>query len=466
MRSPRYPVSSVAQRFAPTGPVIQSAGYDAATGLLYRPDGHYPPIPDQPSQSVAATAADELLDVICDFPFQNDCHRSVWLALVLTLVGRPAINGPCPLFAVDANTRGSGKSLTSDLAGIIVTGSEMPRKAWPNNDDETRKTITSIAIEAIPAVLLDNVASALGGPSFDAALTATSWQDRILGKSETTGKLPLTTVWIATGNNLVFGADTARRTLYCRLESPLEHPEDREDFRHPNIVQFVRSNRHRLAAAAVTMLRAYFAADCPSVEMQSWGSYSAWSKLIRSAIIWAGLPDPAGTRTLVRQTDRSAELLGMLMDGIEDAAPGEGLTASEMVTLLQHPIGPDETDAYESLRAVVNELCEPKTSGGRLIYSSRRLGNRLKSFTGRVCGNRKLIRSDERTKAGYRWLIENSEQPKIDTPVAPDTPTAIGSGVTGVAGASPTGHSGNGFVDSPRQNLIKPEVETEEWGTL
>ena len=450
----------------PDGSVIQSAGYDAATGLLYCPDGIYPPIPEHPSQTEAATAAAELLEVIYDFPFQDECHRSVWLALVLTLVGRPAINGPCPLFAVDANTRGSGKSLTSDLAGIIVTGSEMPRKAWPNNDEETRKTITSIAIEAIPAVLLDNVASMLGGPSFDAALTATSWQDRILGKSETTGKLPLSTVWIATGNNLVFGADTARRTLYCRLESPLEHPEDREDFRHPNIVQFVRSNRHRLATAAVTILRGYFSAGCPSVELQSWGSYSEWSKLIRAAIVWAGLPDPAGTRTLVRQTDRSAELLGMLMDGIDDAAPGEGLTTAEMVTLLTHPLGPDESDPYESLRAVVNELCEPKLSGGRLVYSARRLGNRLKSFCGRVCGGRKLIRSKERTKAGYRWLIEKSEQPGIHAPDTPVTPATAEIGASGVSSASDSGHCENGFVASAFENLTKPHLETENWGTL
>ena len=54
------------------------------------------------------------------------------------------------------------------------------------------------------------------------------------------------------------------------------------------------------------------------------------------------------------------------MDGIDDAAPGEGLTTAEMVTLLTHPLGPDESDPYESLRAVVNELCEPKLSGGRL----------------------------------------------------------------------------------------------------
>jgi hypothetical protein len=123
---------------------------------------------------------------------------------------------------------------------------------------------------AIPAVLLDNIASTLGSSSLDAALTGTTWTDRVLGKSETTGTLPLTTVWIATGNNVVLGADTARRALYCRLETLEEHPEDREDFRQRDLLSWVRSHRKRLAVAAVTILRAYFAAGRPDHKLRTW----------------------------------------------------------------------------------------------------------------------------------------------------------------------------------------------------
>ena len=230
------------------------------TGLLFAPDGQYPPIADHPSKDDAIRAADELLDVVCDFPFAGPQHRSVWLAFDLTLVGRAAIRGPCPLFVIDANTPGSGKSLLSDAAGFIAYGHDLARKQWPGDDNEVRKTITAMAMESVPAVLWDNIATTLGCSSLDAALTGTSWQDRILGTNTTTGTLPLTTVWGATGNNIVLAADTARRTLYCRVESPMENPEERTGFKYPSLIPWVRQHRHRLAAAAVTILRAYVAA--------------------------------------------------------------------------------------------------------------------------------------------------------------------------------------------------------------
>ncbi len=382
----------------PDGTVLQEPGYDARSGLLYDPDGEYPTVPDAPTLEQASQAAAELLEVIQDFPFMAEEHRSVWLALLLTLVGRSAIPGPCPLFAVDANTRGSGKSLMCDAAGVIAFGDQLPRKTWSRDDDETRKTITSIALEAVPAVLLDNVSSTLGSASLDAVLTGTSWTDRILGKSQTTGTLPLTAVWIATGNNLVLGADTARRSLYCRLETLEEHPEDREDFRHRDLLRWVRENRHRLAVHAVTVLRAYLAAGTPKQSLKSWGSFQAWSDLIRGAIVWIGRPDPAHTKMIVRDADRTTELLGMLLEGVTEADTGNGVTAGELAKLVQHPLRVDDHDPYPALRAAVTELCGSKVD-------ARQLGYKLRSYADRVCGGRRLVRREVHTGI-KRWSVE------------------------------------------------------------
>ena len=84
---------------------------------------------------------------------------------------------------------------------------------------------------------------------------------------------------MATGNNLVIGADTARRTLYCRLESLHERPEDRIDFKHSDLLGYVRVNRGRLAVAAVTILRAYFAAGKPA-----WRGLEAAAAKVRAAV--------------------------------------------------------------------------------------------------------------------------------------------------------------------------------------
>lgn len=375
----------------PDGTVIQQAGYDDRTGLLFAPDGKYPPIPDAPTRDDAIRAADELLDVVVDFPFIGPAHRSVWLAMVLTMVGRSAIKGACPMFVMDGNCPGTGKSLLTDAAGVIAYGDRLPRKPWPGGDDnEVRKTITAVALESLPSCLWDNVNDALGCSSLDAALTGTSWTDRLLGTNTTTGVLPLTTVWAATGNNVILGGDTARRVLYCRLETDLDNPEERADFHHDNLVGWVRAHRHHLAAAAVTVLRAYAHAGFPREKLTTWGSYEAWSELIRNAIAWLGLPDPWETRTIVRQADRAVELLGLVHDGITEADPdGSGVTSGEIVKLLDNH--------HPKLCAAITELCGAKIDG-------RKIGSQLRQYVGRVRAGRRLV-CERRHGNVSRWSV-------------------------------------------------------------
>ncbi len=432
----------------PDGTILQEPGYDILTGLLYEPDGRYPIIPASPSREVAYQAAQELLHLVNDFPFAAEDHRSVWLSTVLTLMGRHAINGPTPLIAFDANTPGTGKSLLVDVAGMIAYGTDLARKSWPGDNDEVRKTITAVALESLPAVLWDNVAGTLGCPSLDAALTAVTWQDRLLGKNETTGTIPLTTIWLATGNNLVIGADTARRTLYCRIESLQENPEDRTEFEHPNLLAWVRDHRHHLAAAAVAILRAYVAAGKPDQRLTAWGSYEAWSALIRGAIVWLGLPDTCRTRVIVRNADRSVELLRLLLDGIDEACTGEGVTTSDIVRLLDRPVSDNKPDPYPILRAAVAEACGKP--------NAQKLGYRLRQLTGRVCGGRRLV--NRPGHGGVKvWAVEylrggdggdggdvspplarrkvseirNREQPGISPPSPPSPPEDVAESCNG-----------------------------------
>ena len=149
---------------------------------------------------------------------------------LLTPLARFAIPGPCPLFLIDANAPGTGKSKLTDIVAILSTGRAMPRTTYPDNDEEMRKRISSIAIAGDRLMLLDNIASSFGGSSLDAALTGTTWRDRILGRSEMTAELPLFTIWFATGNNVALKGDAIRRVVSCRLETREERPEERRDF--------------------------------------------------------------------------------------------------------------------------------------------------------------------------------------------------------------------------------------------
>lgn len=380
----------------PDGSIIQTEGYDAATGLIYRPNDTFPKVPSDPTREDAGRAIGELLETIADFPTKEPADRSAWLAMVLTLIGRPCIPGCVPMFVVTKNIRGAGGSLLVDAASRIAYGRPAARKTFTRDDDELRKVVTSIAIEGIPSVLFDNLDQQLGGAALDAVLTAETWSDRVLGSSRTTGELPWKTVLMATGNNVAFGSDVARRCLPIRLESPHESPEDRNDFRHPDLLGWVRDNRPRLAVAALTILRAFFVAKRPPQAGGEWGSFESWSALVRDAIVWAGAADPLPTRATATANDDARALLAMLIVGIEEADPDDnGLTTKEIERLTTHRV--DETPPCPTLTAAVSEIC-----GDR--FNAKRFGRRLRSYVGRTWEGRRIV--SQMSHGGVmRWAV-------------------------------------------------------------
>jgi hypothetical protein len=385
----------------PDGSVLDVPGYDAATGLLYMPSTDFGTIPRAPTLADAKAALDELGEVIADFPFSAPEHRSACLAGMLTPLARFAIHGPAPLFLIDANIRAAGKSLLCDVTGELTTGRPMARMAHPDNDDEFRKRITAIALAGDPLVLIDNIVGALGCASLDAALTATTWRDRILGQSATTPDLPLLASWYATANNVALQADTARRVLHIRLDSREERPEERDGFHHPNLLEWVRSERPRLVRAALTVLRAYVVAGRPALTVKPWGSFESWCGLVRAALVWAGLPDPVLTRTeLTEQADTELAALRVLLESWRFVdTDGTGITAGQLLVALQVP-----GDRYEHLRAAVLDLVPTPADK---LPSARRIGVRLHHLRGRIVNGRALQKRDGRW--GAIWSVQSVE---------------------------------------------------------
>jgi hypothetical protein len=383
------------------GTIMQRPGYDEATGLVFRPSQEFPPAAEKPTRAQAVAAANKLLEVVQDFPFASDAHRAAWLAATLTPLARYAFHGCAPLFLIDANVRGCGKSLLADATSQIVAGREMARMSLPRDDDEFRKRITALAVAGESLILIDNIVGTFGSASLDAALTATAWSDRILGQTAIASGVPLFSTWFATGNNIVLAADTARRALHIRLESPEENPEERSGFHHADLLAWVRRNRARLSVDAVTILAGYFAAGRPDMQLKPWGSFEAWSAIVRQAIVWAGLPDPAATRTeLTSQADREAVALRQLLGGWPEIDPaGNGVTVADMLTLLA-----ENPAAYSTIRAALWELCPPKD--GKTL-NPRAVGMKLHHLRRRVVDGRFLDRRDAR--AGAIWRIGQPE---------------------------------------------------------
>jgi len=382
------------------GTVLTTVGYDGKSGL-YCADGAGVKIPDQPDRDDAVRAAKLLLDLVCDFPFAKPAHRSAWLSFILTPLARHAFDGPSPLFLKDANVRGSGKTLLCELGSIICYGTAIARMSNPGDDDEARKRITALAIAGDPLVLIDNIVGKLGCASLDAALTATVWKDRILGVSQMV-ELPLTVTWCASGNNVMLAADTTRRTLHIRLESPLENPELRTGFKYSNVTEYARENRAALLSAALTILRAYCIAGRPRQGLPAWGSFEGWSSLVREAVVWCDLPDPAQTRQeLADIADSEAGALRDLLESWTEIDPcGEGRTTAEILDRLH-----GDYSAYPNVRSAIVELCPP-TKGP--LPTARQLGNRLGHCRRRIIGNKAL---DYRQRSGRQraWQVVTTD---------------------------------------------------------
>jgi hypothetical protein len=410
----------------PDGTLLATPGFDAATGLLLEPIGPLPTPPDRPTLADARAALDELSEVIADFPFAAPVHRSAWLAALLTPLARFAFIGPAPLFLADANVRAAGKGLLFDCISRIVTGERFTVATYTSDEDELRKRITSIVLAGDRLVMFDNLSGNFGNGTLDAALTATSWRDRLLGLNRMVAA-PIYQTWYATGNNVAVAADTARRICHIRLESPLERPEERSDVRHRDLLGWVGANRGRLLAAALTILRGNCAAGRPDMQLPAWGSFEGWSRLVRTAVVWVGLPDPGETRIILQdRADVAAESMGVILACWALLDPDrKGLTAAQVIRALYPPRSEKLADPpawHDDFRAALESIV------GR--PDTRSLGNRLRHYRRRIFEGRYLDIAAVQHRAA-RWAVFPAEQfgkgPKL-TPQTPHTPPGQGNG--------------------------------------
>jgi len=367
----------------PDGSVLNSPGWDEATGLLYEPmpGTTWPDVPDHPTRAHVHEAVNALLDPVQDFPFVAPSDRTAYLAAVLSLVARHMIDGPVPLFAIRAPTPGTGKTLLGDVIGLAGTGRVPPAMTMTYETEEMRKRITSLAVAGTAVVLLDNLSGSLGSDALAAALTKREWEDRILGVNRMV-RVPLTTVWLATGNNLGFRRTLARRVVPIDMDAKLEQPEDRTNFRHADLLAHVSHTRPQLVTAALRVLRGFHVAGRPAHRGARMGSYEAWDDLIRSAIVWAGLEDPAtandataGRGRVRAQADDDTESLATLLTALDGAFEGgKAFTSADAMK---------QAEADEGLRRDL-ELAAPAKTGKATVSS---LGYALRAATDRPCGD-------------------------------------------------------------------------------
>lgn len=402
----------------PDGTVLARDGYDSHTGLLVAlPRGLR--VPTCPTSVDAARALAELTELVSEFPFASEVALAAWLAALLTPLARPAIDGPVPMLLLDANMPGAGKSLLADLIGAVVLGQRLPRRSAPESEAEWRKAMLAIAVAADPVVLIDNVTHTLRSAALDAVLTGTAYRDRILGRSEELS-LDVRTTFIATSNNATVSPDLVRRSLHCRLVSQFDNPAGRSGFTRVLPDEAILE-RDRYLSAALTVLLAYAAAGRPRVATRPLGSFEAWGRVVRDALVWAGQPDPAGSQDELRDVaDPTRSAFSAVLAAWHEFYGDAPVTSDEI--LADGGAAVDSQHGAATLLTAISEWLDGPVT-------ARRLGSSLRSSRDKVVGDMRLTHCGEDRRGNKRWRVVRTETPGVrvvaecgNTP--PDAPPA------------------------------------------
>jgi hypothetical protein len=335
----------------------------------------------------SVAALDELLDVFCDFPYATPESRLVPISAVLSILARPAISGPVPGHLFDASVIGSGKTLQCDVSHLIATGRVPAHATWPAVEEDQEKLLSTYANSAPPGIVIDNVKGVLGGSALEQTLTSESVEFRQLG-GLTLRTLPWRSVLMFSGNNVALSDDMIRRVIMSRLESSLENPTERVDFKRPALLDWVRTERPRLVHLALVVLRSYAAKGWPSAGVRL-ASYEGWAKVVAGALQFARGGDvtkaqPPRERAALDDSGAAAILAERLpaLIGTEPRTI-KGI----MLAVYPAPGRGEPPDGYDDIRDALEALSPAKGPNGPNAMS---VAKKLSKYNGRWFGNRRL----------------------------------------------------------------------------
>lgn len=373
----------------PDGTVLDTPGYDSASRLLYAPDGEPVPLGDDVRAAYSA-----LLYPFREFPFVTAQDWAVLTAALLTAVIRPAIP-TAPGFAFDAPTRGNGKSLLAKCIATLANG-DTP-EPWPTvdrrDDEEIRKRLFASLRSGARVIFWDNLTGVLDSASLAAFLTASRFQDRILGKSETLA-LPNRAILLLSANNMSLAGDMPRRVLTCRIDPKMERAYTRQFEIDP--LEYVATHRQELAAAALTIIRA--GRKCVPGRV---ASFERWDDLVRQPIASLLGIDLMDAFDAGHEADPEREALAALLAALKACFEGAEFTAAdvaEIVSRTNRHVGIGfGSEEHKALAAAITDIA------GRDQPSAKSVGHILKFRRDRVVDGLRLeCRPERNTK---RWFV-------------------------------------------------------------
>ncbi|MBI2843048.1 MAG: hypothetical protein HYX78_06570 [Armatimonadetes bacterium] len=390
------------------GTIASSPGYDPATALYYHRSGVHETadVPEHPTREDVQESVGLIDELLRDFPFDSQASKANAIALLLSPVVQPAIDGCTPLFLIDAPVMGSGKSLLAIVAGIISTGALPDFTTAPFKDEEWPKKITSLLATGSSFIVFDNLKYTLSNAELSAVLTTRSWKDRVFGKNTQTITLPNRATWVATGNNIQLGGDMPRRCVWIRIDPTVAKPHERMGFLHPNLPEWVQQNRGRLLGALLTLCRAWFADGRVEYPTPSFGSFEAWVRTVGCILNHVGIDAFLDNRELLwDQVDTETQPWADFLEAWYEQIGDEPVTVKELLKLVEKVIDDADNELPNPLRdALPPDLADVVESKKGDKYS--KFGKQLRSRLGRRYGPRNLrLERAKPNNQGNRWKV-------------------------------------------------------------
>lgn len=335
----------------PSGRVLIAAGYDAESALIYRPTAAIS-VPSAPTKADAEAAAKRLLGFVKHTQWCDDRGPSVWLSLVLTIVGRAAMP-TVPSFGFDAAVRQSGKTSLVKIAYGITHGKTIGLGgSIGKNEEENEKRLAQWSEESV--VLFDNLAEPMSSVTLDAAITGGTVKPRHLGKNKAIVCDLTSTTFTYTGNNLTLGDDAASRTLIARIKQPTHRNYDFS----VDDGAFYTTQRPGAVSDALTILRAFIVAGSPQSKGGDYCRFPEWDRLIRAAVKWLGMADPWGGEVVdTNDITRNEAMLALAEWQALRGNAWEVFYASDL-DCARFRDQSETDDAYRARRRVVEALSE------------------------------------------------------------------------------------------------------------
>lgn len=342
-------------------------GYVPETSSYYAPGPGLllPQVPENPT-SDEVQAALQLLreELLGDFLLTNpEGDMAALLGVMLTPMVTQLINGPRPLYVLDAPSAGSGKTkLARMVTGHAIGDAALPTA--PTTSEEWAKALVSQARKGRAVMIFDNVNDVVDSGTFAAAVTSyPAWEGRILGTSDNI-ELASPAAWVITGNGMTMSAEMSRRSMIIRIEP---HPRDFTAWRHKDLDRWAIHNRGNIQAALATLVRAWIVAGMPDGQAVL-PSFEAWCRVIDGILRNAGVEGLMHGREeqvteVDDETQQWAQFAFAFMQLVEiGEIRAEGVTAGELIKILRE----QHTKAIAELPLGIDHFTTARSLGKRL----------------------------------------------------------------------------------------------------